>query len=83
MMLRTPYESRTDGDLQAAFLDRREDGASKAVVRRHERLALNVCARVLGDVEWFWDGRIAALPISSNCVPGKEPNRINMKDTYS
>src|SRR5204862_532039 len=42
-------DSRTDGRLMAAFLDRKDEEAFEVLVRRHEALVLNVCARVLRD----------------------------------
>lgn len=46
-MIRT--DSRTDGQLLAAFLDRREEDAFEVLVGRHESLVLSVCGRVLCD----------------------------------
>ena len=42
-------DPRSDAELMAAFRDRGDQRAFAAVVRRHERLVLNVCARVLGE----------------------------------
>lgn len=40
---------RSDAELLGAFLARKDQAAFENVVRRHERLVLNVCARVLND----------------------------------
>ncbi|HZE95748.1 MAG TPA: sigma-70 family RNA polymerase sigma factor [Planctomycetota bacterium] len=42
-------DPRSDGPLLAAFLERRDEDAFEAVVRRHEALVLSVCGRVLRD----------------------------------
>jgi len=42
-------DSRSDGRLMAAFLDRKDEEAFEVLVRRHEALVLSVCARVLRD----------------------------------
>jgi RNA polymerase sigma factor (sigma-70 family) len=46
-MIRT--DSRTDGQLLAAFLERRDEEAFEVLVGRHESLVLCVCGRVLRD----------------------------------
>jgi RNA polymerase sigma factor (sigma-70 family) len=46
-MIRT--DSRTDGQLMAAFLERRDEEAFEVLVGRHESLVLSVCNRVLRD----------------------------------
>ncbi len=40
---------RSDAELLGAFLERKDQAAFEVVVRRHERLVLDVCARVLND----------------------------------
>jgi RNA polymerase sigma factor (sigma-70 family) len=45
----TRTDSRTDGQLLAAFLERRDEEAFEILVGRHEALVLNVCARRLRD----------------------------------
>src|SRR5262245_34591958 len=42
-------DSRTDAQLMAAFLDRKDEEAFEVLVGRHEALVLRVCARVLRD----------------------------------
>jgi len=42
-------DSRSDGQLMAAFLDRKDEEAFELLVRRHEAVVLSVCARVLRD----------------------------------
>jgi len=42
-------DSRNDGRLMAAFLDRKDEEAFELLVRRHEAVVLSVCARVLRD----------------------------------
>lgn len=51
---------RTDGELLGAFAETRDERAFEAVVRRHEALVVNVCARVLGDAQ---DARDAAQAV--------------------
>jgi RNA polymerase sigma factor (sigma-70 family) len=46
-MIRT--DSRTDGQLLAAFLERRDEEAFEVLVGRHESLVLSACGRVLRD----------------------------------
>jgi RNA polymerase sigma factor (sigma-70 family) len=46
-MIRT--DSRNDGRLLAAFLERRDEEAFEILVGRHESLVLSVCGRVLRD----------------------------------
>src|SRR5262245_17662030 len=46
-MVRT--DSRTDAQLMAAFLDRKDEEAFEVLVGRHETMVLRVCARVLRD----------------------------------
>ncbi|HLY11438.1 MAG TPA: sigma-70 family RNA polymerase sigma factor [Planctomycetota bacterium] len=45
----TRTDSRTDGQLLAAFLERRDEEAFENLVGRHESLVLSVCGRVLQD----------------------------------
>ncbi|HEX7896970.1 MAG TPA: sigma-70 family RNA polymerase sigma factor [Planctomycetota bacterium] len=54
---------RSDAELLASFLERREQAAFEVVVRRHERLVLNVCARVLGDRQEAHDAAQAVFLI--------------------
>lgn len=42
-------DSRTDAQLMAAFLDRKDEEAFEVLVRRHESVVLSVCTRVLRD----------------------------------
>ncbi len=52
---------RTDGELLAAFAESRDEQAFEALVRRHEALVINVCARVLGDAQDARDGAQAVF----------------------
>src|SRR5258706_363545 len=54
-------DSRTDAQLMAAFLDRREQEAFEALVRRHESMVLNVCTRVLRDEHGAYDAAQAVF----------------------
>jgi RNA polymerase sigma factor (sigma-70 family) len=54
-------DPRSDAELMTAFRERRDQRAFATVVRRHERLVLNACARVLGDVQEAADAAQAAF----------------------
>src|SRR6516162_11506 len=46
----TGDESLGDGELLGCFLERREEGAFAALLRRHGPMVLGVCRRILGNV---------------------------------
>jgi RNA polymerase sigma factor (sigma-70 family) len=46
----TGEESLGDGELLGCFLERREEGAFAALLRRHGPMVLGVCRRILGNV---------------------------------
>ncbi|MBV8881783.1 MAG: sigma-70 family RNA polymerase sigma factor [Planctomycetaceae bacterium] len=58
-MIRT--DSRSDGQLLAAFLERRDEDAFEVLVARHESLVLSVCGRVLRDEHGARDAAQAAF----------------------
>lgn len=53
-------DGRTDGELLGAWVAGRDEAAFREVVRRHEALVVNACARVLGDAQ---DARDAAQAV--------------------
>lgn len=62
-MPKNDSDLRSDAELLGAFLERRDQAAFETVVRRHERLVLNVCARALGDRQEALDAAQAAFLI--------------------
>ncbi|HYF00773.1 MAG TPA: sigma-70 family RNA polymerase sigma factor, partial [Planctomycetota bacterium] len=52
---------KTDAELLGAFVERRDQGAFEALVRRHERLVVSVCLRVLDDRDEALDAAQAAF----------------------
>jgi len=54
-------DSRTDAQLMAAFLDRKDEEAFEILVGRHEAMVLRVCARVLRDEHGARDAAQAAF----------------------
>ena len=45
-----PRQPPSDGELLACFIERREEDAFAALLRRHGPMVLGVCRRVLGDI---------------------------------
>ena len=66
---------RSDAELLGAFLERRDQAAFEVVVRRHERLVLNVCARVLGDRQEALDAAQAVFLILARKLGGLDLGR--------
>ncbi len=66
---------RSDGDLLAAFIERRDEGAFEALMRRHGPMVLGVCRRVLGcrqDVEDAFQAVFLVLVRKASSIAPKD-----------
>ena len=71
-VLRQDAAGWTDGQLLAAFIDRKDEAAFEALVRRHGSMVFGVCRRVVGQRAWSLcaSTSISSLRTSSRIVRG-------------